>query len=426
MVLRKLGQLAQLLAQRSISNMNTQKNIWLWVLYDFANSIVSIVFFLYFAQWVVVEKGISDFLLNMTFSMSALLLLVTVPIAGFLLDAHLRRITGLRYTTVATAIFYVACVVFALHDQVYTALIFYTLGLYTYLLSFTFYTPLLNDISSEKMRGRISGYGICANYIGQCVGLLIVLPFAKGTYSLFGGSPRIETLMPAIVIFFLLSLPMILFFHESELIAKQIQKFSVKKILNTSKSLFLYPGVGLFMLAYFLFNDAILTASNNFPIFLQQVWGVSDVVKTYILLGIVITSALGGLVSGHIADKFGHKKTLFIVLVGWVFILPSIGFLTNFPAFVVATTVMGFWFGANWAVSRSVMSYLAPVGQHNLAFAYFGLVERVSALFGPLVWGAVVTGLVSMGSFRYRLATLAVTAFIIIGLGVLVKVRGDR
>ena len=409
--------------------MNTQKNIWLWVLYDFANSIVSIVFFLYFAQWIVVEKGVSDFLLNMTFSMSALLLLATVPVAGFLLDTHLRRITGLRYTTLATAILYVACVAFALHNQVYSSLVFYTLGLYTYLLSFTFYTPLLNDICSEEMRGRISGYGICANYIGQCVGLLLVLPFANGTYSFFGDSPRIETLMPAIIVFFVLSLPMILFFHESAHeghSVKNIQKFSIKKMLSTTKSLFLYPGVGLFMLAYFLFNDAILTASNNFPIFLQQVWGVSDVVKTYILLGIVITSALGGLASGHIADKFGHKKTLFVVLVGWVFILPSIGFLTNFTAFVVATTVMGFWFGANWAVSRSVMSYLAPVGQHNLAFAYFGLVERVSALFGPLIWGAVVTGLISMGSFRYRLATLAVTIFIVIGLGVLVKVRGDR
>ena len=38
-----------------------RKNIALWTLYDFANSIVVVVFFLYFSQWLVVDKGVSDF-----------------------------------------------------------------------------------------------------------------------------------------------------------------------------------------------------------------------------------------------------------------------------------------------------------------------------------------------------------------------------
>ena len=45
-----------------------RKNIFLWTLYDFANSIVTIVFFLYFSEWLVIDNGVSDFSYNMIFT----------------------------------------------------------------------------------------------------------------------------------------------------------------------------------------------------------------------------------------------------------------------------------------------------------------------------------------------------------------------
>ncbi|MEN9649755.1 MAG: hypothetical protein RL094_722 [Candidatus Parcubacteria bacterium] len=306
------------------------------------------------------------------------------------------------------------------------ALISFTLGLYSYLLTFTFYTPLINDIASVEKRGKVSGIGIAANYLGQFAGLLLVLPFSKGIWSWFGGVARAETLLPAVIAFILLALPMLIWFKEPKKDQGSFHfRTDIQHVWRDTKKLFLVPGVGLFMIAYFLFNDAILTASNNFPIFMQQVWGVSDTIKTYILLGIIFTSALGGLISGVVADKFGHKRTLVWIIFGWIFILPCIGFITSFTLFIILTTIMGLWFGSNWAVSRSVMSYLAPEKGHNLAFAYFGLVERASSFVGPIVWGLVVTNGVSLGADRYRFATLAVTVFIVIGLFVLVKVKVD-
>ncbi len=407
--------------------MDTKKNVFLWTLYDFANSLVSIVFFLYFAQWIVVDRGLADIYFNLTFTVAALLLLLTVPVTGFLLDKYFRRITGLRYTTFATSLLYGACALSAILNKDIPALIFFTLGLYSYLLTFTFYTPLINDISKPEKIGKISGLGIAANYLGQFTGLLIVLPFSNGTFSWFGSAARAETLLPAVIAFTILALPMLIWFKEPKK-EKVTFKFKseLKGMLAETKKLFLFPGVALFMLAYFLFNDAVLTASNNFPLFLEQVWAVSDTVKTYILLGIIFTSAIGGLISGVIADRFGHKRTLVFITAGWIFILPFIGFINNFTLLIVATTIMGLWFGSNWAVSRSVMSYLAPPQGHNLAFAYFGLVERASSFVGPIVWGLVVTSFVSIGSDRYRFATLAVTLFIALGLIVLLKVKSDR
>ncbi|MEZ4195600.1 MAG: hypothetical protein R3B53_04410 [Candidatus Paceibacterota bacterium] len=89
--------------------MQTKRNIFLWALYDFANSLVSIVFFLYFAQWIVVGRGTPDIYFNLTFTASAFLLLLTAPIAGLLLDKHYRRIAGLRVTTPHLSTLYFVC-----------------------------------------------------------------------------------------------------------------------------------------------------------------------------------------------------------------------------------------------------------------------------------------------------------------------------
>jgi MFS transporter, UMF1 family len=410
--------------------MKTKSNIFNWVLYDFANSIVFIVFFLYFSQWIVIEQGLSDLSYNLTFTISAVLLLLTVPLTGTLLDKHWRRITGLRYTTIFSALFFATTAILAINNKPVLALIGFAIALYFYLMAFTFYTPLINDIASEDSRGKVSGWGIAGNYLGQITGLLIVLPFSQGTWNLFSSSARAETLLPATIIFLIFSLPMLIFFKEDA--KKRDVEVSggfinhVKHTIKESKSIISIRSVGFFLLAYLLFNDAIITVANNFGIFLEQVWHVSDTIKTMILLGILLTSAIGGTVSGIIADKYGHKKTLMGILILWAVVFPFIGFINKFSLFIVAAVIMGLAFGANWTVSRSLMGHVAPKGKHNLAFAYFGLAERASSFLGPLVWGLVVSGLVNLGSVRYRIAISVLTFFIFLGIWSLTKVKSDR
>jgi MFS-type transporter involved in bile tolerance (Atg22 family) len=136
-----------------------------------------------------------------------------------------------------------------------------------------------------------------------------------------------------------------------------------------------------------------------------------------------LTSAIGGALSGLVADRFGHKRTLIWILAGWIVILPALGLLTHFALFVTLVTLMGFWFGANWTVSRSMMSDIAPPQKHNLAFAYYGLVERASAFVGPVVWGLIVSNLEHLGALRYRIAVASIAVFVVVGVIALHKVR---
>ena len=108
----------------------------------------------------------------------------------------------------------------------------------------------------------------------------------------------------------------------------------------------------LFLIAYFFFNAAIITASNNFPMFLQNVFSVPDNTKSMILVGILATSVIGARCSGWVADRIGLKKTLTIVIGSWVILFPVLGLVTNFSLFVFCTILMGFLFGSIWTVTR--------------------------------------------------------------------------
>ena len=220
---------------------------------------------------------------------------------------------------------------------------------------------------------------------------------------------------------------MLVFFQEPHK-EQRVLSYSkeIKESLTETKRLLAVPGILAFFAAYFFFNDAILTAANNFAIFLEQVWKVSDTTKTYILLGILATSAIGGFISGFIADRLGYKKTLVVILAGWILILPTVALITNFKLFIIAVILMGIWFGSTWTVSRSVMSYLSPKNKHNLAFGYFGLVERASSFVGPIVWGLIATNLVHLGPVRYRIAATILTVFIIMGLVAMKYVQSDK
>src|SRR3989344_7101026 len=319
-------------------NLN-KKNIFLWTLYDFANSIVIIVFFLYFSQWLVIDKGVPDFWYNAIFALGSFLLLLTAPILGGIADKTGKQQNYLNRITILVFLFFLLAALTTLFfsKSVFLAALFFLIANYLYQFSFVFYNALLPHIASSEIRGRISGIGQTGNWLGQIAGLLITLPFATGAIYLVGETGRAQTFLPAVILFFILAIPMLLFFklQKQDVFHGKISlKEEYKSYWNKFKELVKLPGMGLFLLSYFFFNDAILTASNNFPIYLHNVYAVSDGTKPILLVGILVTSAIGAFCSGFVADKIGLKKTLMIVLGSFVLIFPLMGFSPNFTIFV--------------------------------------------------------------------------------------------
>src|SRR3989344_4644973 len=261
-----------------------KKNIALWTLYDFANSIVGVVFFLYFSQWLVVDHGVSDLWYNMIFAIGSLLLLITAPILGSIADKTGRQQNYFNNITILAFLSFMGASLTTLFfsRNVFLAALFFLLANYFYQFSFVFYNGFLRDIAPPEKWGRISGIGQAGNMLGQITGLLITLPLASGAVYLVGQAGRAQTFLPATVIFFLLALPMLLFFKLPRQQNKNYRftfanvKMEYKNQWRQFKELISVPHVGMFLLSYFFFNDSIITASNNFPIYIHNVFASSD------------------------------------------------------------------------------------------------------------------------------------------------------
>lgn len=405
-----------------------RKNIFLWTLYDFANSIAVIVFFLYFSEWLVIDNGVSDFSYNMIFTIGSFLLLLTAPILGSIADKNGRHQNYLNKITLLTFFCFLGASIVALFfsKEIFLAALFFLLANYFYQFSFVFYNALLHDIAPPEKWGKISGIGQASNWLGQLVGLLVTLPLAGGTIYLFGEVGRAQTFLPSVILFFILALPMLLFFKLPKKETSH-EKIDLKKEYKSQwrqfKELVKEPNMKYFLLAYFFFNDAIITAMNNFPIFLENVFQIPDDTKSMLLLGILITSAIGAYFSGLMTDKIGLRKTLLYIIGGWTVIFPLLGIITNFSLFVALTIVMGFLFGSIWTVTRATMTALTPKDKLNFGFSFYTLAERVSTFLGPLVWGIISTLLISYGPLRYRIAIIFMALFIGIGFYFVRKVE---
>lgn len=396
------------------------KRLILWALYDFGNSFAFIIFFLYYSQWLVVDRGVSDFWFNMTFVGSSLLFLLTVPVAAALADKRGTRMPWLRWTTLLAALSYflTAVIATAYPSQYVLSIVTFSLATYFYLFAFAFYHPLLREVATPERQGFASGWGQFGNWFGQMSGLLIALPFAAGTFTILGEAGRAQTLIPATFLFLVFAAPMIFTFKEkSQRVPVPVNvRTEYRNVFKSFLNLCAVPGIGLFFLAYFFFNDAIATSSNNFPIFIENVFSVPDDVKSLLLVGILATSAIGAPISGWIADRIGFKRTLQWILGGFVVVFPLLAIAPTFTFFATVAVIMGLWFGAIWTTTRAYLLRLTPPSMTNLSFTYYELMERLATLVGPISWGLIVTYLPRAGALNYRTAAAAMALFVIIGL----------
>ncbi len=405
-----------------------KKNIYLWALYDFANSIIMIVFLFYFSQWLVVDSGKPDWWFNATLVVSSIFFILTAPVIGQRLDATRRKLSGVRSTTVLTFLCYLATALVVLFSPSHALLaaIFLTMALYFYIVSFVFYTPMINDIADETNRGFVSGLGMGFNYAGQVIGLLVTLPFATGMIYLFGSPGRPQTLLPAVVLFGLLALPMLLWFKEKEL-PEILKKMSVvdeyAKIFQTIKKVLLNKNLVLLLLGYFLFSDALLTFSNNFPLFLEKVHGASDSIKTYLTAGILSLSAVGSIILGKISDLKGSVRTLTVLLVIWTILFPVIAFVPSFKFVVAACLVAGFFFGSMWGISRTIVAETTHSSVEASSFSFYILAERFATLVGPITWSVVLASTASSGKMSYSYAILSMGVLVFVSIFFVRKIR---
>jgi UMF1 family MFS transporter len=410
-----------------------------WAFYDFANTIFSMnVLTMYLLKWVSVDQGQPDLWYSVAFSLSMILVAVTLPVLGTLADGSPRgRLSYLFGFTVAaiggTALIGVAAGGAPGPETAVAALAAFVLANYAFQGSLVFYNALLPLVSTPSTLGRISGFGVAMGYVGSIAGLLMVAPFVEGkvgplTLTIPGIEPggRAAAFLPTAFFYALFSIPLFLRIRigasgrpvDPRPLGVRLRA-AIDEVRAGLRDVANYPGVRRFLIANYLFVNCVHTILIVMGKYALEVVGMPD--STQIVLFILATTGAvaGGLLAGREADRFGPKAVLMVVLVGWIACLLLVALIPGPLVIWMSGIAIGLCLGGTWTTARALLARLTPPEELGRFFGLYALSDKAGAVLGSLTWGIVVGLGAPLGPWRYRLAVLVLVAFVAAGLWVL-------
>jgi UMF1 family MFS transporter len=423
-----------------------------WALYDFANTIFSMnVATLYFSVWLIADLGASNSVYALGNGISSLLVVVSVPVLGALSDARRRRKPWVVGFTIAAC---VACAGIGILGQstlpiagegtiggalpgawqptVGTfawVLVAFIIANYCYQAAQPFYNAMLPELAPPEEQGRLSGIGTAVGYVGTIVGLLLVVPFFNGVFPLLGTIPdavlgvlrtavpftrhagRVSTFVPTAILFLLFSLPLFFLCRDRHPRAGRIvwrQAFA--NVGHTLRDARDHKGALPFILASFLYQDAIGTIVSFMALYAVKAMGFAKGAETTLFLVLTIPAIFGSYVAGRMVDRIGAKRTLVISIVSWIVLLVAMILVPTQQAFWIVGLLIGLIFGAVPTAERPMLLSLVPEEEAGRFFSLLLLSSRAAAIAGPWVWAITVDSLEpGRGTgFAYRAAVVTV------------------
>jgi UMF1 family MFS transporter len=172
----------------------------------------------------------------------------------------------------------------------------------------------------------------------------------------------------------------------------------------------------LFLLAFWLYNDGILTIAKMAAIYGAEIGiGQTDLIGALVLvqfLGIPCTFAFGAL-----AGRIGAKNAIQLSLLIYTGISVLGYFMTAAWHFWVLASAVALVQGGSQALSRSLFAILIPPGKSSQFFGFYNVSGRFGSIVGPLVFAAV-----SQLAGGSRLGILSLIVFFLGGMAILARV----
>jgi UMF1 family MFS transporter len=402
--------------------------VFSWLLFDFANTsfsvmMVTFVFPLYFKNVICKGEPSGDALWGFSVSLSMLLVALISPVLGAAADYSGKRKRFLLFFTL-TSIVATALLSFSGPGMALVAVLLFVLANMGFEGGLVFYDSYLKQLASAKSIGRVSGYGFAMGYLGALSILLLVQPLlSKGI--VLSNMPNVQLSFLVVAIFFaLFAAPLFLVLRDEKkgdrpAISFTAIRCSLREVKYTVQHIMSYPDLARFLLAYFFYNDAILTVIAFSSIYAQNTLGFTtgELIRFFML--VQTTAIAGSLIFGFVTDKIGPKRTIVITLLIWFVVVVAAIFADSKELFFYTGMLAGMSMGSSQAASRSMMTRLTPQEHVTEFFGFYdGTFGKASAIAGPLVFGLVSA---QAGSQKAALASLLL--FFILGLLLMTRVR---
>ena len=412
-----------------------------WYLYDFANTsftvlIITALFPLFFtdlANLTFGDAGVTGGALwGYATSITMVVVAISSPVLGAIADYSGSKKKFLSAYTALCVIFN-GLMFFLRNDlPVFLGVDMWVWGFILFVIAnigfqggLPFYNAWLPEISTEETIGKIGGFGYAAGYVGAMLTILIALV----SYLMIPQYPTLPFLFSAIF-FLVFAIPSIRGLQERPPIKRPGEEgrsyvsIGFGRVRQTFGEIKNYQGVGLFLVAYFLFADAINTVISFASIYGVVVYGF-DIGMILIFFAVTqLTAIPGAFIFGYIADKVGTKKTLISTLFIWIFALTVAYFGTDPIMFWILGLLAGVGMGSAQSTARSMYGQYIPEAKKSEMYGFYALTGKVAAIVGPFIYGTVLLLTGHLGIvMAHRTAMLSILVFFVVSLLILLKVR---
>lgn len=426
----------------------SRKELFGWAMFDFANSsyttvIITVVFCIIFPRLIVgdgPEFRWGNFLWSASISISYLLVLLTAPLLGAIMDYTGSKkkflLASCLLCAMATAALY-----FVGPGDILTGMLLIILSNIGFSYSEAFISSFLPGLGPSRDLGKISGYAWGLGYMGGLTSTAIVIfGLGAGVYTLANFS-HLRWVGPATGLFFLIAaIPTFLWVRErtiARVLPQNENYFSlgIKRLKKTFLDIRDYRDL-MVLLASFFFAYAGLSIVISFAfIYGDQVIQWSG--KTQILMFVItqFTAAAGALLFGVLQDVWGAKRTFILTLIIWVAAVSLIYGVAPVTAwvnsllgtpfkeehiFLLIGSIAGLGLGSTQSACRAMVGLFSPDTKSGEFFGLWSLTSRLSAIAGLMGLGVLQT------LFGLHQAILVCSAFFFIAVVIVFFVDEER
>jgi UMF1 family MFS transporter len=392
-------------------------------LYDFANTIFSFAIVSFaMGPWTVRAfqatlgpvqgEATGTLAFTLAASLSVLLNALVSPALGAISDRTGGR---KRYLLVFTVMCVVPTAIIGLVN-IWLGLLAFAIANFAYQAALIYYDAILPDVARPEKRGRLSGIGVGLGYLGTIVSGLL-LRFTTDDEGLITAA----SFLLVASLFAVFAIPIFLVVRERAKLDPA--PFRVADALRSWGQLRVtwqhageQPGLRRFIVGRFFYSDGVNTAIAVMSLFTINAVGFTEGEALYVLLGLTVVAVFASFGWGYLADLWGPKRTLLVVLASWVLGLLIIGLVTNKVVFLLAGAILGSGLGGTAVTDRLLLLRLTPAHQVGEMFGLFGLAGKFSAVIGPIAFGVIVFLLREpLGTLAYQVAILSLLILMVIG-----------
>jgi UMF1 family MFS transporter len=375
-----------------------RREVWAWAMYDFANSALAV---------------------------SYALILFTAPLLGAWADAHGAKKRLLAFTT-AGCVLGTAGLALAGPGGIAVAVVFLVISNFCFGSGENLIAAFLPELADDEHLGKVSGWGWSLGFVGGLVALgacLAWISAAQARGETAAGFVPMAMLITA-ALFAAASLPTFLLLRERKPIgtAHAAAASAWQRLRQTLRHARDYRDMRRFMLCIVFYQAGIQAVIALAAIYAEQAMGfaTADTIKLIFLVN--ITAAVGAFAFGHLQDRLGHVRAIALTLLGWLVTVGLAWAALTPPMFWAAANVAGLCLGASQSAGRALVGHLAPPARHGEFFGLWGLAVKLSAILGPMSYGAVTW----LSGGDHRLAILATGGYFVVGLVILAGVDAER